>query len=279
MAAARQLLGCHQCSVPQFGPGSSSAHSKSWAGAAPSLTGFPSNNAKGNVKNAGSSLRSRADQHRVACADHCCERYRGQQGLVPARSRRICCGASVNEAQSHSNADVEGPLGAVCSRRQTVGLLGASLAALSWSGATQEALAFPGPDDRREAEPQVFFKTPSGTKVQELLEGTGPAAQAGNTVTFHYVCRRSNGYYVYSTVDGDNTPASLPLGQGRVIQGLEEVLSGMRAGGKRRALIPPSAGYVDQILEPIPPGFGPQRSLYSHAKEPLVFEVLLLKVK
>jgi hypothetical protein len=50
----------------------------------------------------------------------------------------------------------------------------------------------------------------------ELLEGKGPEAKLGDTVTFHYVCRRSNGYYVYSTIEGDNTPASLPLGQGKV---------------------------------------------------------------
>ncbi|KAJ1441205.1 FKBP-type peptidyl-prolyl cis-trans isomerase domain [Sesbania bispinosa] len=34
--------------------------------------------------------------------------------------------------------------------------------------------------------------------------------------------------------------------------GLKEVLTGMRVGGKRRALIPPSAGYVNENLKPIP---------------------------
>ncbi|RZR97714.1 hypothetical protein BHM03_00026960, partial [Ensete ventricosum] len=69
--------------------------------------------------------------------------------------------------------------------------------------------------------------------------------------------------------------------------------------GKRRALIPPDVGYVNENLKPIPDEktlflrckslffnnhtyfmlqFGPRRSLLSHANEPLVFEVQLLKV-
>uniref|UniRef100_A0A0D9VDE6 peptidylprolyl isomerase n=1 Tax=Leersia perrieri TaxID=77586 RepID=A0A0D9VDE6_9ORYZ len=64
----------------------------------------------------------------------------------------------------------------------------------------------------------------------------------------------------------------------RMIRGLKDVIIGMKAGGKRRALIPPQVGYTDENLQPIPEEFGPRRSLLSHAKEPLVFEVQLLKV-
>ncbi|WVZ77457.1 hypothetical protein U9M48_025319 [Paspalum notatum var. saurae] len=64
----------------------------------------------------------------------------------------------------------------------------------------------------------------------------------------------------------------------QMIQGLRDVLIGMKAGGKRRALIPPEVGYISETLKPIPEEFGPRRSLLSHAKEPLVFEVQLLKV-
>lgn len=64
----------------------------------------------------------------------------------------------------------------------------------------------------------------------------------------------------------------------QIIKGLKDVLIGMKVGGKRRALIPPNVGYVNETLKPIPDEFGPRRSLLSHAKEPLVFEVQLLKV-
>ncbi|GAA0158465.1 chaperone [Lithospermum erythrorhizon] len=132
-------------------------------------------------------------------------------------------------------------------------------------------------------EPDVVrtVKFPSGVKIQEIVEGEGPKAREGDLVEINYVCRRSNGYFVHSTVDqfsGESAPVILPLGDKEVIQGLNDVLIGMRVGGKRRALIPPSVGYVTEDLKPMPEEFGPRRSLLSHAKEQLIFEVQLLKI-
>ena len=48
---------------------------------------------------------------------------------------------------------------------------------------------------------------------------------------------------------------------------------------QRRALIPPSAGYSDcDNQEPQPPTFATKRQLVNHCKEPLMFEVQLLRV-
>uniref|UniRef100_A0A7N0VET6 peptidylprolyl isomerase n=1 Tax=Kalanchoe fedtschenkoi TaxID=63787 RepID=A0A7N0VET6_KALFE len=124
-------------------------------------------------------------------------------------------------------------------------------------------------------------KLDSGVKFQDIIEGEGVEAHEGDIVEVNYVCRRSNGYFVYSTVDqfnGESRPVILPLDENQTIKGLKEVLVGMKAGGKRRALIPPSVGYVNENLKPVPDEFGPRRSLMSHASEPLVFEVQLLKV-
>ncbi|CAN1252582.1 Peptidyl-prolyl cis-trans isomerase FKBP16-1, chloroplastic [Linum perenne] len=115
----------------------------------------------------------------------------------------------------------------------------------------------------------------------EVIEGEGPEAGEGDVVEINYVCRRSNGYFVHSTVDqfnGESSPVILALNENQIIKGLKDVLVGMKVGGKRRALIPPSVGYVNESLKPIPEEFGPRRSLLSHAKEPLIFEVQLLKV-
>ncbi|XP_021677304.2 peptidyl-prolyl cis-trans isomerase FKBP16-1, chloroplastic isoform X5 [Hevea brasiliensis] len=120
-------------------------------------------------------------------------------------------------------------------------------------------------------EPQVF----------DIIEGEGQKAQEGDLVEVNYVCRRSNGYFVHSTVDqfsGESSPVILPLDENQIIKGLKEVLIGMKVGGKRRALIPPSVGYINENLKPVPEEFGPRRSLFSHANEPLIFEVQLLKV-
>ncbi|KAF9607762.1 hypothetical protein IFM89_000109 [Coptis chinensis] len=48
--------------------------------------------------------------------------------------------------------------------------------------------------------------------------------------------------------------------------------------GKRRALIPPSVGYVSESLQPIPEEFGHRRRILSHQNESLIFEVQVLKV-
>ncbi|KAK4439668.1 Peptidyl-prolyl cis-trans isomerase FKBP16-1, chloroplastic [Sesamum alatum] len=132
-------------------------------------------------------------------------------------------------------------------------------------------------------EPDVLrtVKLASGVRIQDVVEGQGQEAREGDIVEFNYVCRRSNGYFVHSTVDqfsGESSPVILPLDDEQIIKGLKEVLVGMKVGGKRRALIPPSVGYTSDTLQPVPEEFGPRRSLLSHAKEPLVFEVQLLKV-
>ncbi|XP_058753634.1 peptidyl-prolyl cis-trans isomerase FKBP16-1, chloroplastic isoform X3 [Vicia villosa] len=132
-------------------------------------------------------------------------------------------------------------------------------------------------------EPQVIrtLKLANGVRVQDIIEGEGLEAHGGDLVEFNCVCRRANGYFVFSTVDqfsGESNPVILPLDEDEMILGLKQVLTGMRIGGKRRALIPPSVGYVNENLKPIPDEFGPRRSLLSHAQEPLVFEVQLLKI-
>ncbi|XP_023747010.1 peptidyl-prolyl cis-trans isomerase FKBP16-1, chloroplastic [Lactuca sativa] len=132
-------------------------------------------------------------------------------------------------------------------------------------------------------EPEVIRsqKLDSGVRIQDIIDGEGEEAHEGDFVEVNYVCRRSNGYFVHSTVDqfsGETSPVVLPLNEKEIIKGLKEVIIGMKVGGKRRALIPPSVGYVNETLGPIPDEFGPRRSLLSHVKEPLIFEVQLLKV-
>ncbi|XP_031478535.1 peptidyl-prolyl cis-trans isomerase FKBP16-1, chloroplastic [Nymphaea colorata] len=123
-------------------------------------------------------------------------------------------------------------------------------------------------------------KMTSGVKFLDMIEGMGPEAHEGDLVKVNYVCRRSNGYFVHSTVDqftGESNPIILPLDD-KIIKGLKEILVGMKVGGKRRAVIPPNVGYTNENLQPIPDEFGHRRRILSHSNEPLVFEVQLLKI-
>ncbi|XP_058112836.1 peptidyl-prolyl cis-trans isomerase FKBP16-1, chloroplastic-like [Magnolia sinica] len=158
-----------------------------------------------------------------------------------------------------------------------------SLESMGFSAAVlyvRPALTAPLPEMK---EPEIIrsLKLRSGVKIQDIVEGEGVEAHEGDLVEFNYVCRRSNGYFVHSTVDqfsGESRPVVLPLDEKQIIRGLKEVLIGMKVGGKRRALIPPTVGYVSETLQPIPDEFGPRRSLLAHVNEPLVLEVQLLKV-
>lgn len=72
-------------------------------------------------------------------------------------------------------------------------------------------------------------------------------------------------------------PVSLILGSDDVVPGLSEALEGMMPGAKRRILVPPELGYV-QDYEPKMPTFATKRQLETHKREPLLFEVQMLRV-
>ncbi|MDR3639012.1 MAG: FKBP-type peptidyl-prolyl cis-trans isomerase [Isosphaeraceae bacterium] len=80
------------------------------------------------------------------------------------------------------------------------------------------------------------------TQIIELRAGTGPEAKAGDTVTVHYTGTLEDGTKFDSSRDR-NQPFSFPLGRGRVIQGWDFGVAGMKVGGQRKLVIPPEEGY------------------------------------
>jgi len=96
---------------------------------------------------------------------------------------------------------------------------------------------------------------PKSLVVKDIIKGTGPAATAASTVTVHYVgVLYSNGkQFDASWNDGNGQPTSFSLAGG-VIQGWTEGIPGMRVGGRRELIIPPSLGYGKAGSPPkIPP--------------------------
>lgn len=101
--------------------------------------------------------------------------------------------------------------------------------------------------------------------VQDEVVGTGAEATAGSVVSVQYTGKLDNGT-VFDTSVG-KAPIEFPLGQGYVIPGWEQGILGMKVGGKRLLIIPPSMAYGAQANGPIP------------ANSTLIFEVELVGVK
>ena len=84
----------------------------------------------------------------------------------------------------------------------------------------------------------------------DILLGTGTEAATSNRVTVHYTlwlydgtatATGNKGIQIESSRGGD--PFAFVLGSGSVIDGWERGVVGMRVGGVRRLVVPPSLGY------------------------------------
>jgi FKBP-type peptidyl-prolyl cis-trans isomerase FkpA len=103
------------------------------------------------------------------------------------------------------------------------------------------------------ADEQVV-ETATGLGYVDLVEGTGPRAKPGDSVSVHYTGWLKSGQKFDSSHDRGQ-PLVFPLGKGRVIKGWDEGVATMKIGGKRTLLIPPQLGYGDRGAGGvIPPG-------------------------
>ena len=99
----------------------------------------------------------------------------------------------------------------------------------------------PAPADSAATAPRTLQST-------DLRVGVGPAIHAGQTAVVDYT-----GWLYDSTAPQDEgkefdtslsrAPFRFVLGAGRVIKGWDEGVAGMRAGGRRRLVIPPALAY------------------------------------
>jgi FKBP-type peptidyl-prolyl cis-trans isomerase len=97
-----------------------------------------------------------------------------------------------------------------------------------------------------------WHTTPSGLKYVDTLLGNGPEPHDGQTVVVHFTGWLADGMQFDSTRDRQK-PFGFQLGSHQVIKGWDEGVRGMRAGGKRRLIVPPALGYGPKGLGPIVP--------------------------
>ncbi|ACH38129.1 peptidylprolyl cis-trans isomerase, FKBP-type [Citrifermentans bemidjiense Bem] len=133
------------------------------------------------------------------------------------------------------------------------------------TGKTKEKEAFLA--EMRSSKTIRTVKTASGLSYQDLKEGHGAKVVNGKKVLVQYTGWLQDGTKFDSSLDR-NKPITFTLGKGEVIRGWDEGIKTMRAGGKRRLIIPPVLAYGDKGSgSKIPP------------KATLVFDVEVLDVE
>lgn len=90
-------------------------------------------------------------------------------------------------------------------------------------------------------------RRPSGLYVQDLERGSGAVATQGKTVVVRYTGWLPNGKQF------DSGEITVTLGSNKTIRAWEEGLLGMRVGGHRKLVVPPTLGYGSRSAGEIPP--------------------------
>ncbi|MFE9459953.1 FKBP-type peptidyl-prolyl cis-trans isomerase [Streptomyces californicus] len=97
--------------------------------------------------------------------------------------------------------------------------------------------------------PEVDFpggEPPADLEIKDIWEGDGPVAQAGQTVSVHYVGVSFSSGEEFDASWNRGTPLQFQLGAGQVIAGWDQGVQGMKVGGRRQLTIPAHLAYGDR---------------------------------
>lgn len=104
-------------------------------------------------------------------------------------------------------------------------------------------------------------------QITDLQSGDGKELVKGALITAHYSGFLEDGTKFDSSYDRGE-PFQCVIGTGRVIQGWDQGLLGMKVGGKRKLFVPSHLAYGDRQMGPI---IAPNSNL--------IFEIELLDVQ
>jgi FKBP-type peptidyl-prolyl cis-trans isomerase FkpA len=129
--------------------------------------------------------------------------------------------------------------------KRLMGLVAAAMLAVSCGGGNED---------------DALSKT-TLTKLErtDLKVGAGAEARPGRRVSVHYTgwlyhpTKPDHKGRKFDSSRDRNKPFDITLGQGEVIPGWDEGLSGMKVGGERRLVIPPGMAYGSSGQGDIPP--------------------------
>lgn len=97
--------------------------------------------------------------------------------------------------------------------------------------------------------PEIDFPggaAPGTLEIVDEIVGDGAEATPGSTISAHYVGVAFSTGEEFDASWNRGEPLSFPLGTGRVIQGWDQGIAGMRVGGRRRLVVPPHLAYGDR---------------------------------
>lgn len=134
------------------------------------------------------------------------------------------------------------------------------------STSSSNAPSLPGPSGFGEYEQ---YKNEENAMYADIQVGTGEEAVAGSQAVMIYKGWLTNGtLFDESKTNSEGQLEAFPftIGSGQVIKGWDQGVAGMRVGGSRRIVVPPSAGYGNRKQGSIP------------ANSVLVFDVQLVQI-
>ncbi|MFF5706986.1 FKBP-type peptidyl-prolyl cis-trans isomerase [Streptomyces sp. NPDC012794] len=97
--------------------------------------------------------------------------------------------------------------------------------------------------------PEIDFPegpVPTDLVIEDIWEGDGAVATAGNKVSVHYVGVAFSSGEEFDASWNRGGPLQFILGIGQVIPGWDQGIEGMKVGGRRKLTIPAHLAYGDR---------------------------------
>lgn len=97
--------------------------------------------------------------------------------------------------------------------------------------------------------PEIDFPehdVPNELIMKDVIEGDGPEAKTGDTVSAHYVGVAFSTGEEFDASWNRGAPLDFKVGVGQVIQGWDQGILGMKVGGRRRLEVPAQMAYGDR---------------------------------